>query len=215
MSAGTRNSSHTLGGGPRRDRYSVASPRPPFSDFRWYQRLIGGPVPWVIPGASRRHRQSTMLDSTAVVPTRAHRTMRARSPASTFVSRRLADLRTVRWGRLRGREATSTRPDDARPIVREGEPLRLPAHGRGVRTDALAVLPCPRQDARPGHTGGRAELVARDRALGTDALGDDGRCPDRLLEQLLPVPHLHAHRDVEPVRCARAPEDRPIGRPRP
>jgi hypothetical protein len=75
MSAGTRNSSHTLGGEPRRDRYSVASPRPPVSDFRWYQRLIGGPVPWVIPGASRRHRQSTMLDSTAVVPTRTHRTM--------------------------------------------------------------------------------------------------------------------------------------------
>ena len=78
MSAVTRNSSHMLVGGGRGVTVIQMSPRgPPFSDFRWYQRLIGGPVPWVIPGASRRHRQSTMLDSTAVVPTRTHRTMRA------------------------------------------------------------------------------------------------------------------------------------------
>ena len=41
---------------------------PPFSDFRWYQRLIGRPVPWAIPGARRRHRHSTMLDSTGSRP---------------------------------------------------------------------------------------------------------------------------------------------------
>ena len=41
---------------------------PPFSDFRWYQRLIGRPVPWAIPGAWKRHRHSTRLDSTGSSP---------------------------------------------------------------------------------------------------------------------------------------------------
>ena len=72
MSAGTRNSSNALDGGPRRDRYSVVLRNPPFSDFQWYQRPIGRPVPRAIPGAWRRHRQSTLLNSTAAGPTNGH-----------------------------------------------------------------------------------------------------------------------------------------------
>ena len=69
MSAGTRNSSHTLVGRGRGVTAIQLLPRgPPFSDFRWYQRLIGRPVPWAIPGAWRRHRHSTMLDSTESRP---------------------------------------------------------------------------------------------------------------------------------------------------
>jgi len=94
---------------------------PPFSDFRWYQRLIERPVPWAIPGASRRRRKSTFLDSTAVGPTRTHRTMPARSPASTSVSRRLAELRAVRGAGLEVVERRQfNRTTPARPIVRLG-----------------------------------------------------------------------------------------------
>jgi hypothetical protein len=141
MSARTRNSSNTLVGGRGVTAIQLLPPRPPFSDFRWYQRLIARPVPRVIPGASRRHRQSTMLDSTAVVPTRTHRTMRARSPASTSVSRRLADLRAVRSGRLRGRGATSTQPDDARPANRPAGAASLPLRIRSATAGAIPSRP--------------------------------------------------------------------------
>src|SRR5664279_4339692 len=85
MSAGTRNSSNALDGGPRRDRYSVVLRNPPFSDFQWYQRPIGRPVPRAIPGAWRRHRQSTLLDSTAAGPSRPRRTLPASIASKTRV----------------------------------------------------------------------------------------------------------------------------------
>jgi hypothetical protein len=99
MSAGTRNSTHTLVGGPRRDRYSDVSPRPP---------VLGLPIVPTAHRASSTLGDSRCLEAPPQVhlsrlhrlgPTRTHRTMPARSPASTSVSRRLAELRAVRAGR--------------------------------------------------------------------------------------------------------------------
>jgi hypothetical protein len=118
------------------------SPRgPPFSDFRWYQRLIGRPVPWAIPGASRRRRKSTLLDSTAVAPTRTHRTMPARSPASTSVSRRLAERRTLRAGRASSSRATPIQPDDARPANRPAGTVSFPLRIRGAPATVIPSRP--------------------------------------------------------------------------
>jgi hypothetical protein len=127
MSARTRNSSNTLVGGPRRDRYSVASPRPPFSDFRWYQRHIARPVPRVIPGASLRHRQSTLLDSTAVGPTRTHRTMRAGAlrPRSCLAGSAISGL----FDGAGFEVVDPTRPTQ----ITSGRGLRAPVSARGHR----------------------------------------------------------------------------------
>jgi hypothetical protein len=96
MSAGTRNSSNALDGGPRRDRYSGVLRNPPFSDFRWYQRPIGRPVPRAIPGAWRHHCQSTLLDSTGSSPSTWCTARRPRACSAIGGVPRDLDLATAR-----------------------------------------------------------------------------------------------------------------------
>src|ERR1035437_1190747 len=67
---GTRRTHSTGGRGVT--AIQLSSEIPPVSDFQWYQRPIGRPVPRAIPGAWRRHRQSILLNSTAAGPTNGH-----------------------------------------------------------------------------------------------------------------------------------------------
>src|SRR5664280_3880847 len=68
---------------------------------------------------------------------------------------------------------------------REGTPLGLPPHGRGLRPDALAI-PHAGRVAGPGDTRARVGLGPRDRRLGPRTIVGDRRCPDRVPLQLLP-----------------------------
>jgi hypothetical protein len=96
---------------------------------------------------------------------------------------------------------------------REGQPLRLPPHRRVVLADALALLRRPRQDARQGEAGRRTGLGPRHRQVGPDALRHNGRRPDRLPVELLPLPDPDGPGRRKPLRRGRAPQERPVGSP--
>jgi hypothetical protein len=107
------------------------------------------------------------------------------------------------------RRRPSLDPNGRRLPRREGAPLRIAANGRGLRKDALAV-PQPDRIAGPGHAGPRPRLGARDPRLGSGAIGGDGRRPDCLPLELLPISDQDEHRHRQPVRRPRAAEDDPV-----
>src|SRR5450759_4795667 len=72
MSAGTRNSSDALDGGRGVTAIQLFSEIPRSRTSDGTNGTSGVQYPRAIPGAWRRHRQSTLLDSTAAGPTNGH-----------------------------------------------------------------------------------------------------------------------------------------------
>src|SRR5450759_752586 len=74
---------------------------------------------------------------------------------------------------------------DLRVPGREAQPLGLEPDRRELRPDALALL--PGDDPGPGQVYRRARLRPWDRPLGSGAILDHSRRPDRLSQLLLPL----------------------------